>query len=153
MTKLLVTIHQRSQNNRETSFHPEVFKERSKQLTSPVQKQLKGRQGSGKMNYSKETHREERQFLLILHVAKVAAAAAYKWGVTHCSLLLDEDVVSQFIKCCLIFSFKGLTWSNSWIWGHLWYRAAPLLCTFCFLFSRGVHCYAVGVLERILFTI
>lgn len=68
----------RSQNNRETSFHPEVFKERSKQLTSPVQKQLKGRQGSGKMNYSKGTHREERQFLLILHVAKVAAAAAYK---------------------------------------------------------------------------
>lgn len=153
ITKLLVTIHHCSQNSRETSFYPEVYKEKSKQLTSPVEKQLRGRQGSDKMDYSKETHREERIILIILHIAKVAAAVAYKWGVTHCSLLLNENIVSQFFKCCLIFSFKGITWSNSWIWGHLCYRAVPLLYTFWALLSRDVHCCATGVLKRISSTI
>lgn len=151
--KIACEIHHCSQNIRETSFHPEEFKERSKQLTSPVEEQLKGGQGSDKMNCSKGTHREERQFLLILHIAKVAAAVACYWGVTHCSLLLDEDMVSQFFKCCLIFWFRGITWGNSLIRGHLWYRAAPLLYAFWFLLSRGVHYCVVRVLKKIIFTI
>lgn len=68
--------------------------------------------------------------------------------VTHWSLLLNEDMVSQFFIHHLMLLFKGIKRSNRcWLWVHLWCEAALLPCTFWFLFSRGVHWCAVGALN------